>query len=133
VLGEVWLRREDDDASRKRVRDTFTAGAIKKSIKDTDEKLGDIYSYLYDQTISNGAHPNERALTSSLEIIKDPGGDKTHKHVVLLPNGGPTMAVAMKTCAQVGIAALKICSLILPKRFEELGLNDAIKEASKGL
>jgi hypothetical protein len=131
--GEVWLNREDNEASRKKVCDTFTAKAVLKAIKAADEKLGGTYGYLYDWTISHGAHPNERALTNSLEIVEDPGQRQTHMRVVLLPEGGPPMKDAMKTCAQVGIAALKISALVFPKRFEELGLNDAIKAASRGL
>jgi hypothetical protein len=131
--GEVWLNREESDASRKKVRNTFTSVAVLKALKTADERLGDIYSHLYDWIISYGAHPNERALTSSLHIVKDPRGDRTHMNVMLLPTGGLPMQVAMKTCAQIGIAALKISALIFPKRFDEARLNDAIRAASQGL
>lgn len=132
-LGEVWLNREDDEASLKKVRNTFTSAAIPKAISAVDEELGSIYGRLYDLTISHGAHPNELALRNSLEIIKNPSQGQTHMNVLLLPKGGPPMQMAMRTCAQAGLTVLKISALIFPKRFGELGLNDAIKVVSLGL
>ncbi|WP_114947614.1 hypothetical protein [Microvirga calopogonii] len=132
-LNETWLNREDNENTRKEARKAFTGGAMLTAIKDADRDLGRIYKYLYEWTISHGAHPNERALMSSLKIIKEQATGKTHLQVLLLPEGGVVTQSAMKTCAQIGIAVLRAAALIFPSRFEELGLNAAIKEASNGL
>ena len=55
--------------SRKLIRRTFTQTAIRDSIATKDTKLSEIYQALYERSIDFGAHPNEKAVTSSL--VKD--------------------------------------------------------------
>jgi hypothetical protein len=65
-LGEAWLRRHEDAMALRKVRDSFTASKVEKSVADTDAKLGAIYKQLYQSTIDFGGHPNERAVSGSL-------------------------------------------------------------------
>jgi hypothetical protein len=130
-LGKLWLLREDSDHSRDKVRNTFSAATIKKTLKAANAEIGKRYQDLYEYTISNGAHPNELALTNSLLVTEHPG--QTRFTVIILPNEGQALRESMGTCAWIGPTVLEICSLILPTRFKERRLDEVLKVAAKGL
>jgi hypothetical protein len=55
---ELWLKRNDDAATNKRMRDTFTMANIRPVIKACDKRLGSLFDQLYEQSIDLGGHPN---------------------------------------------------------------------------
>ncbi len=57
-----WMKRNDDEKSRKVVREEFTAGAIRRAIKKADAKIGGHFEFLYERLIDFGAHPNEQGF-----------------------------------------------------------------------
>jgi len=104
TLSESWLRRDDSEDSRKLIRRTFTQTAIRESISAKDTKLSEIYQALYERSIDFGAHPNEKAVTSSL--VKDSLKTKTIQFK-LLTGDGIALDHSLRSAAQVGICALR--------------------------
>jgi hypothetical protein len=132
-LAEVWLRRDESPKSLGRVRREFTQARVRHAIRSFDCRIADRYQQLYDETISWGAHPNEKALTTSLRIVNDPVGKVTTLQVIMLPHGGNVHKLALRRCAQIGLCVLEIFALIYPERFRLLGIKDMFQDAKRGL
>lgn len=111
-----WMKRNDDDKSRKAVREEFTAGAIRRAIKKADAKIGGHFEYLYERLIDFGAHPNEQGFSMSTKLRREPG--ETHILSIYLHDDGIPLDFALKTTAQVAICVLQIAYLIYPSRME---------------
>lgn len=126
--GEVWLRRHDDDASMKAMKNTFKVSSLMSALASASDKDAEVAQKLYERTIDFGGHPNKRAISQSLRLGKVEGGvryDITYLH-------GPSLEMAhgLKTLAQVGTSALSIFRHLFKERFDLLGLTprlDALK------
>ncbi len=132
-LAEVWLRRDDTPASLARVRADFTQAKVRASIADYDKPAAQRYQHLYEETVKWGAHPNEKALTSSLQMVDDPIRREKRFEVVMLPSGGYGPKLALRRCAQIGVSIIELFFLIFPERFELLGIQAMLQEARSGL
>lgn len=130
-LGQVWLRRHDDAGARKAVLDAFTVASIRQTIEMVDRHTAEVFRELYDRTIDFGGHPNERAITGSMEIVNH-DDRKTYSAIYLHKDGQPLDHV-LKSTAQTGVCALHILREVFPERFELLGINAELPELSKGL
>lgn len=115
-----WMRRNDDEKSRKLVREEFTAGAIRRAIKKADVKIGGHFEFLYERLINFGAHPNEQGFSMSTKLRKEPG--ETHILSIYLHDDGVPLDFALKNTAQIGICALQIAYLIYPTRMQLQGI-----------
>jgi hypothetical protein len=131
-LAEVWIRRDEGTESLARVRREFTQARVREAIKSFDAKISERYQYLYDAAISWGAHPNEKALTTSLRIDQDPIKKVTTLQVIMLPHGGNIHKLALRRCGQIGLCVLEIFALIYPERFQLLGIKDKFRDARRG-
>jgi hypothetical protein len=67
-LAELWLQRHDDDVSMRAIRNQFQHKKVIGTLQNTDPDLCDAIVLLYKRTIDFGAHPDERAITGSMEI-----------------------------------------------------------------
>lgn len=65
ALANIWWDRDQDDESEKKVRRTFTLGAVRAAIEKSDAKLASIYVDLYDRVIQFGGHPNEKSVSAT--------------------------------------------------------------------
>lgn len=130
-LGPVWIKRHDDDASKAAVRKEFSPDRIRRSIDQRNKKAAEIFQKLYERAIDFGAHPNERSLSSTLEI--QDGGDRRFMTVSYLAPDEMPFLHALKSSAQVGVCALEILQEVFPSRFELLGVRHIILELRKGL
>lgn len=133
ALTEVWLRRDENRESLMRVKREFIQARVRDAIKSLSDEIANRYQYLYDETISWGAHPNEKALTTSVRIIDEPAEKVKNLQVIVLPHGGNIHKLALRRCAQVGLCVLEIFALIYPERFQLLGIEDMFQEAGRGL
>jgi hypothetical protein len=129
-LSESWLRRDDNEESKKLIRRTFTQTAIRDSIAAKDTKLSEVYQALYERSIDFGAHPNEKAVTSSL--VKGSLKTKTVQFK-LLTGDGVALDHSLRSAAQVGICALKVIGTIFKTQFDNEGFSARIDQASQGL
>jgi hypothetical protein len=130
TLSESWLRRDDGEDSRKLIRRTFTQTAIRDSIAAKDTKLSEIYQALYERSIDFGAHPNEKAVTSSL--VKDSLKTKAIQFKLLMGDG-PALDHSLRSAAQVGVCALKVFGTIFKTQFDNEGFSLLTEQAAQGL
>ena len=68
ALADIWWDRDQDEESEKKVRRTFTHGAVRTAIEKHDAKLAGVYELLYDRIIQFGGHPNEKSVTANLKL-----------------------------------------------------------------
>jgi hypothetical protein len=122
-LSEQWLKREDDPETKSR----FTNRAVRESIASSNTVLARIYQELYERSIDFGAHPNEKSVT--LNMVKESMTTQTLQFRIL-PGDGLVLDHALRTCAQVGICALKVLDLVFGEQFAKLDIKEKIERAS---
>lgn len=128
---ETWLRRHDNDSTKKRVRKEFKVGTLLKLFSSIDSKEGQIANTLYERTIDYGAHPNELALMQTLHIKKDP--DNIKFGVSYTEDDSNKFQFALKTTAQIGVCVLGIYRFIYKERSDLIGLTDSLEVLREGL
>lgn len=131
-LGEVWLRRHDNEAAMRAMKKEFTHGNVRSEIETRDSKLASIYDTLYQRAVDFGAHPNERGLTSSMAIEELAGGDKKFLQIYLHSNG-LQLAHGLKSTAEIGLCSLHVLQWVFKERFEILGIRERLQELRKAL
>ena len=130
-VAEIWLRRHDSPEADAIMRKTFAAKQLKAAISKSNRKAAEVFEALYQRSIDSGAHPNERAISSSLKIQE---GKKTIEFQQLqLHADGIQLDHALKSTAQCGVCALEICQGIFNARFELLGINSSLLDLRKNL
>jgi hypothetical protein len=129
--GATWLRRSDDEASKRKVKAEFQIGPMLTLLDSKDAVTGKAVRGLYEQTIDFGAHPNELALTSNARA-ESFGGTKRFE-LSYLTGDSTALRVCLKTAAQVGVGSLRIFRLIFRERFELLEIASALGAVSQGL
>ncbi|MGE7368319.1 hypothetical protein ACQKKX_04510 [Neorhizobium sp. NPDC001467] len=118
---ERWMSRTDSKKTRKAVRDEFTAGAVKASIKAASAHIAQGYETLYEQALDYGAHPNETGFSMSSALRR--ADDRIHFDTVYLHSDGLALDFSLRTTAQVGLCVLRIGQLIYPTRYELQGIR----------
>jgi hypothetical protein len=130
-LGMVWLNRHQDEASGEAARNAFSHRKVLAAVTATNRHAGERFEVLYQRTIDFGGHPNQRSVTGSMSITKEP-----ERRVMLakfLHGDGPALNMALRNTAQRGVCALEILQGVFNALFEVLGVNAAIFELRKGL
>lgn len=130
-LAEIWLRRHDDDAGRKAVLKAFTMAYLRTTIASKNRKAAEVYSVLYERSIDFGGHPNERAITGNMDMVKH--DDHSSVAQIYLQGDGPALDQALKTVAQAGVCCLEVLQEVFPARFELLGVRAEILNLRRGL
>jgi len=128
---ETWLRRHDSEQAKRRVRDEFTIRNLFDTLRGVDKREAEVTGELYERCIDYGAHPNERALTQSLQTEKGP--DKVDLRIIYLSNDPLIFRVCLKTAAQVGASVLGIFRLVFRERFDLTGISEQLNRARQGL
>jgi hypothetical protein len=128
---ETWLRRHDDDASKKKVRDEFKIGPMLALLESKDAATGKAVQDLYDRTIDFGAHPNELAFTSNARVEHTDTARRFDLNC--LAGDSPALRLGLKSAAQSGVGSLRIFRLVFRERFELLGIPPAVEAVSQGL
>ena len=128
---EIWVRRHDDDAARQRVRSEFTIRKLMNHLQAIDTKTQEIAQELYDQTIDYGAHPNERAVTTQVEVERD--GSRVHLTADYFLCGDLPHQVALRSAAQIGVCCLDIFYKIFRERYRILGIDERLDRIRQGL
>ncbi len=125
ALCEAWIDRHRDENSLKLVKRGFTFSTVIDTLKSVDPENYLVAKDLYERTIDFGGHPNERAVTSSLEVNHD-GAKSTYKQDYL--SGGTEVHMhAVKSTAQVGLCSLLIFEQIYKEKFAIIGVSDELK------
>jgi hypothetical protein len=131
-LAELWLRRHDDQASRKAVAQEFRIGTIFGVLEGRDRNAAAIARTLYERTIDFGGHPNERALSQVLRMERG-DADVRFEHRYLMTGEEVAFGVCLKTTATIGVCALDLFRLVYQERMMILGLTDKLTRLKEGL
>lgn len=131
-LRETWLRRHDDAASMRKVKQVFQIGKILEQLKLANARIHDNAKALYECTIDSGAHPNERALMQVLKI--NHSADRINFEVRYLTSGKePAFDACLKTTTQIGVCALDIFQIAFPNIFETHELIRELDDLKKDM
>lgn len=118
----TWLKRNDDEESKKACRNMYSYVKLRKNLAEYDQDLGSKMSDLYEHTLDYGAHPNFLGhITSSDVKIEDGSVD------ILVPGDTDICKVGLQTTVKVGIVSLKMFELVYGSRFCEQGITDKLK------
>lgn len=128
---EMWMRRHDDEKSKKVVRNEFLIGKMLDLLEKESPGTGKLMRQLYERCIDYGAHPNERSMTSNMRRMTE--GKETRFDLIYIDNGRLPTRMCMKTNAQVGICALQTFREIFSTRFKIIQLDEEIEKLSRGL
>ena len=130
-VSEIWLRRDEDEVSRRKVRKEFKVANVFQVLELEDQKLRKIAGNLYERTIDYGGHPNQQAF---LSVMKQQSNDSkiTFQSAYMIGNED-ALHLCLKSCAQIGICALSIFRLVFRERFDILGISQNLESMKKGL
>lgn len=130
-VSEIWLRRDEDEVSRRKVRKEFKVANVFQVLELEDQKLRKIARNLYERTIDYGGHPNQQAF---LSVMKQQSDDSkiTFQSAYMIGNED-ALHLCLKSCAQIGICALSIFRLVFRERFDILGISQNLESIRKGL
>jgi len=117
ALKPVWMARHDSDAAKKKVRDEFRVGKMKKFLTDMQPAVGDQFGVVYDATIDFGAHPNALVFTSHLAPIEG-STDQMWQYIDLSP---VDQGMALRLGAMAGLNSLNVFRLIFTDQFDSSG------------
>lgn len=121
-LNMTWLKRHNDEESKKIVKKEFKIGKLLSFLIEKDSLIGQRTKELYEFTIDYGAHPNEKAFSSKMEIEKV--GDKEIHRLLYLPGNELLFKALMVSTVKIGLCSLNIFKLVYKERFDILGLTD---------
>jgi hypothetical protein len=130
-LGIVWLNRHQHPASMKAQREAFSHGKVLASVSAANVHAGKRFETLYQFMIDFGGHPNERSVTGSMKMAKEPG--KRNILTIMLHADGVELDHALKSVARCGVVSLEMLQVVFNSRFEILGINAEILNLRKGL
>jgi hypothetical protein len=121
---EIWLRRNEDSASKQACKTEFTVGNVRSThaaLKPADAKeLAD----LYDLTIDFGAHPNQLGVLSSIRRSED--AEKIQYNVGILSPDTVGVMATIRLSVDVAVGVFKVVALIYPERFAIMSVDGDI-------
>jgi hypothetical protein len=124
-LESVFTNRHVSDADMQAQKEAFRIGQIKNVIESFDPQLATIFNELYQRSIDFGGHPNPHGTFSAMKIEDSESPVLSMTAFVTDP---PALQHAMKSVAQVGLAALFIFQHIFKANFELLGIREEMNK-----
>lgn len=123
-LKKVWSARQNSPEAKKKVRDEFTIGRMKKYLAEKNTSLAEQFALVYDATIDLGAHPN--ALGAYAHLIELEAGDFEWQYI---NTTRVDQTFALRMVAMGGIFALNIFQELFSVNFASTGASDQIARA----
>jgi len=124
ALETVFTNRHVSEADMNAMKSKFRISEVKAVIRRYDARLGDVVDELYERSISFGGHPNPHATFSSMQLETEDGTTAVTQWAM---TGDETvLAHALRSVAQVGLAALFIFQHAFKAKFELLGIRTEI-------
>ncbi len=127
---EIWLRRHEDEASRRRMQKEFTIRNVMNHLQSVDPTSQHVAQTLYDRTIDYGAHPNERSVTTQVKTQRD--GSRVNFTANYLICGDLAHEFCLRSAAQVGICCLDVFQDVWRDRYRILGLDVRLDQLRQG-
>lgn len=128
-LQEVWLNRHESVEAKKKVQNAFKIGSMFNKLTQINKATSEKAKMLYERTIDFGAHPNELALSQSLQMFES--DTDINFSVMYLSENGNALLHSLSTCFQVGLTSLYIFRLIFRERFDIVGLSSQLMELNQ--
>jgi hypothetical protein len=130
-LADVWLRREENQGSKRRFDKHFKIGQIKPVLEQSDPHLAKAVQEFYDRTIAFGAHPNPNSILTNL--VREKTETFASFRSLYLQCDSETYMFALRTTLQIGVCSLKIFRIIFKERFDLLGISEKLPPLTKDL
>ena len=131
---DIWKRRSDSPADKKKVRNEFATGKLLDDLQHSDPGTYGGVNALYEECIDMGSHPTDVGIFANIATSETP--EAVHLDTQYLVGDSPQLRYALKICARVGVAVLKVDRLIFKERYDLLGLtqtlDDLTAQASRG-
>ena len=123
-MAEAYLRRHDNDQSKKRHRKEFSPHPILKALAKVDKETACVVKESYDWAIDHGAHPNTTGHLLGLSLTEVDDRQIVASHLT----GGSPLVIGgyIKSVGEAGIGALKVFHAML-------GDGDAKQKLSQGI
>jgi hypothetical protein len=131
ALATVWLNRHQDEASFKASKRAFRHDVVVESVTAANQHASARFEELYQRTIDWGGHPNERSVTGSMKMVKEP--DRRVMLAVMLHGDDAALAAALKSVAQCAMVSLEMLQAVYNAKFELLGIHEAMLNFRKVL
>ena len=128
---KIWCERHDSQTNKSRSRAEFGWGNVSRTLKESDPDLYNKASELYNSLIGHGAHPNEKAVTSSLRVPVTSRGYNLFQ--IYLDGNKEHISVGLKNTLSTGLCALYIFRLIWKERFDIVNLSTQLDEINRNL
>jgi hypothetical protein len=128
-LEVVFANRHVSTADMQAQKQAFRISEVKNVIGTFDKRLAKLFATFYERTIDFGGHPNPHATFSSMRMAPD-SADKSFITYAMVTDA-TTLQHAMKSVAQVGLAALYIYQHIFKAKFELLGIRTEMDRLRK--
>jgi len=128
---ELFVNRHADALSMKAQKEEFKIGKIVQTIIKFDQKLANVFQFLYQRSIDYGGHPNPNGMLTAMSIDKEDGKLSSITTLALTVEPLP-LQFAMKSVTQVGLTSLNIFQQMFEAKFELLGVHaemDALRHA----
>lgn len=125
----IWVNRHDSKEAEKTCRNTFRHVDVISTLNKADKQLGDAASELYDNLISHGGHPNEKAITHSLRVPRTGKGFELKQ--LYLHGDSEDRNVGLVNIGNVGLCSLFILRIIWRERFDIIGATDALDKLNR--
>jgi hypothetical protein len=119
-LQAIFAGRHVSAADMHAQKEAFLISKIKNAIESFDPHLARIFNELYQRSIDFGGHPNPHGTFSAMNI-EDNG--PPFVSMTAFVTDAPILQHAMKSVAQIGLAALFIFQHVFKAKFELLGIN----------
>lgn len=130
-LQVLWLKRDEDRVSRRRMRKEFDCPALEASVKLVDPALSTTFRLIWDRTITFGAHANPAAVINSMRVL--PLGEGLRFENSQLHGEGPALAYALASAILGGFCSLKVFRHVFAERFKERGIEDRLQKLEESL
>ena len=118
---EIWMRRTDDEAAKRRCKNEFTIRNVRTTHERIDPATAARLHAVYETLIDFGAHPNEQGLLSSITKTEDER-EIQYQIGILAPHEVPLM-MSLRLAVAVAVGALKIFQRIFPERFVLMSID----------
>lgn len=127
---KVWLRRDEGEEQKQKVREAFKPKVIIRALKVVNEEAGKAADRMYEELIDYGAHPNEKGLSLRLETLSDE--EKREFRINMLNPKTEYLQFGIKTSGRVGLVCVRIFGVIEPERYQLSGLDLEWQKLAKG-
>lgn len=126
-LRQVWFNRHDSEDSKKKARDAFSPGKMKKELKQVNPAAGNQWEKFYEASIDYGAHPNVIGFWGSFDPTQS-GGEGAWLY---LRAEGPFFSYALTNVAYAGLTALFALEYPLRTELFTAGITQRLVDLQK--